>query len=82
MRNAVIKLLSDSKYIEELLEWYGMTIFDFFKFLFRIDSSIYKGGVVQKVQKVVQRRKYAAVQRYRYDFQKQARRSRRGKKRL
>lgn len=75
MRNVIIKFLADSKFMEGLLKKYSMTIFDFFKFLFRMDSSIYKGNFVQKVQKVISHRKYAAVKQHRYRFQKQNRRT-------
>ena len=80
LKNAVIKLLQDSEFMEGTLARYSMTIMDFFKFLFRLDSSIYRGNFIPKIQKAIKNRKYAAVKQHKqYKFQKQARRTRRAR---
>lgn len=81
LRNSVLAMLKDSAFMTALLERYSLNVFEFFKFLFRMDSSIYRGSFIQKVQKAISRKKYASVKRHSYAFQKQVRkRSRSGKK--
>ena len=60
LRNSVIAMLKDSDFMQRLLERYSLSIFDFFKFLFRMDSSIYKGSFIHKIQKTINRKKYAS----------------------
>lgn len=49
LRKAILSILSDSRFMSRLLDRYGMTIFDFFKFLFRIEPSVFKGTFITKV---------------------------------
>lgn len=77
LKNAVLAMLKDSAFMSALLERYSMNVFEFFKFLFRMDSSIYRGSFIQKVQKAISRKKYAAAKKHNYRFQKQARKRRR-----
>ena len=43
LRKQVLYMLGDSKFIGELFERYSINIFDFFKFLYRTEPSIFSG---------------------------------------
>lgn len=43
LRKQILYMLNDSKFICDLLQKYSMDIFDFFKFLYRLDSSVFSG---------------------------------------
>lgn len=43
LRKQILYMLNDSKFICGLLDKYSMDIFDFFKFLYRLDSSVFSG---------------------------------------
>ena len=58
-RNAIITLLNDVEVMQKILEKYNMTILDFFKFLFRMCPSVFKGLFVKKVQKTLKDKPYA-----------------------
>lgn len=46
LKNAVLAMLKDSAFMSALLERYSLNVFEFFKFLFRMDSSIYRGSFI------------------------------------
>lgn len=48
-RKAILDLLGDIDFMNSILEDYNMTIMDFFRFLFRLCPSIFKGFFVKKV---------------------------------
>lgn len=58
-RNAIITLLNDVEVMQKILEKYNMTVLDFFKFLFRMCPSVFKGLFVKKVQKTLKDKPYA-----------------------
>ena len=58
-RNAIITLLNDVEMMQKILEQYNMTVLDFFKFLFRMCPSVFKGLFVKKVQKTLKDKPYA-----------------------
>ncbi|MBP5785449.1 MAG: hypothetical protein J6W16_07710 [Methanobrevibacter sp.] len=58
-RKAMINLLNDNDFMANILENYNMTILDFFRFLFRLCPSVFKGFFVKKVQKTLKNKKYA-----------------------
>ena len=58
-RNAIITMLNDVEMMQKILEQYNMTILDFFKFLFRMCPSVFKGLFVKKVQKTLKDKPYA-----------------------
>ena len=43
LRKQILYMLNDSKFVCDLLETYSMDIFDLFKFLYRLDSSVFSG---------------------------------------
>lgn len=48
-RKIVIEILNDVEFMGDILEKYNMEITDFFKFLFRLCPSIFKGFFVKKI---------------------------------
>ena len=58
-RNAIIDLLNDVDLMQQILKDYNMTVLDFFKFLFRLCPSIFKGLFVRKIQKTLKNKPYA-----------------------
>lgn len=52
-------MLNDVELMEMVLDEYDMSAIDFFKFLFRICPTIFKGLFVKKVQKTLKGKQYA-----------------------
>lgn len=70
-RKIVIDILNDNEFMNDILEKYNMKIMDFFRFLFRLCPSIFKGFFVKKIQKTIKNKKYAkSVKFATYRFQK------------
>lgn len=68
LRKAVIDMLSDDDFVSRLLSRFGFSVYDFFRFLYRSDSSIFHGVFLQRVQRTVKGRKYARVRQPNYKF--------------
>lgn len=58
-KNAILDMLDDLEFMHDVLEQYNMTILDFFKFLFRLCPSTFKGMFVRKLQNVLKDKPYA-----------------------
>ena len=58
-KNAMLDMLNDIDFMNDVLEQYNMTILDFFKFLFRLCPSTFKGMFVKKLQNAVKDKPYA-----------------------
>ena len=48
-RMSIVNMLSNEKFMEQVLKDYNMTILDFFKFLFRLCPSVFKGLFIRKI---------------------------------
>jgi len=73
MRKTIIEILNDVKFMTELLDRYGMNIYDFFKFLFRYDMNIFKGLFFKRLKKALKYKKYAVeVKKQSYIIKKKA----------
>lgn len=59
LRKTIIEILNDVRFMNKLLEYYNMTIFDFFKYLYRQESSLFKGQFLKRLQKAMKYKKYA-----------------------
>ena len=59
LRKTIIEILNDVRFMTKLLEYYNMTIFDFFKYLYRQESSLFKGQFLKRLQKAMKYKKYA-----------------------
>lgn len=75
MRKTIIDMLNDSKFMVKLLKYYNMTIFDFIKFLYRQEPSLFKGQFVKRIQKSLKYKKYVSndkKQAFRYSPKRKA----------
>lgn len=45
-RHVVLDMLSDSRFMSGLLKRYDMSVFDFFKLMFRLDPELFKGAFI------------------------------------
>lgn len=48
-RKAILQVLDDSDLVSDVMDMYNMTVFDFFKFLFRMEPGVFKGAFIPKV---------------------------------
>ena len=62
-RKTIIALLENENELNELLDTYNMNIQEFFAFLFRLCPSIFKGLFIKKIQKIIDKKKYATTNR-------------------
>lgn len=58
LKQTIVAILQDKEFILEVLEFYNLNIQDFFKFMFRLDTTIFKGPFLAKLQKIVYACKY------------------------
>ena len=48
-KNAIISILNDLELMQKILDEYNMTVLDFFKFLFRLCPSVFRGLFIKKI---------------------------------
>ena len=48
-RSSIVDMLNDIEFMKTILDEYNMTVLDFFKFLFRLCPSVFKGLFVKKI---------------------------------
>ena len=53
IKNSIVALLKDQDFVKEILDRYDITIMEFFKFLFRLDFSVFKKPFLNKLNKLV-----------------------------
>ena len=58
IKKHIIMMLQDKTFINNVLEYFNLSLFDFFQFLFRRDTSIFKGPFLNKVARIVKEKKY------------------------
>ena len=63
VRQGLVELLRDSPYMHTLLSKYNLTIFDFFKILYKYFGGIFKGAFLKKVKKELEGKSYADISR-------------------
>ena len=61
IKKSILKLLDDDKFVEQLLEYYNLSVFDLFKLLYKMFSSVFKGMYLVKVRKTIAGKKYATL---------------------
>lgn len=60
LKSVIVMMLQDKEFIQAILEFYSLSIQDFFKFMFRLDTAIFKGPFLAKLQKIVYAYEYNA----------------------
>ena len=63
VQQGLIELLHDSPYMHSLLSKYNLTIFDFFKILYKYFGGIFKGAFLKKVKKELDGKSYVDTSR-------------------
>lgn len=58
-KKAIIEMVQDDAFITDVLELYDMNILDFFRFMFRLCPSLFKGLFLKRVQSIVADKQYA-----------------------
>lgn len=53
IKRTLILLFQDKPFVDEFLQFYNITIQDFFKFIFRNEMSVFKGPYISKVSKIL-----------------------------
>lgn len=68
LRKAIIYILNDSEFMEEILDRYSMNVYEFFKFLYRTEPTLFKGQFVTRIQRALKDKSYANVRQADYKF--------------
>ena len=70
-RNSIIDMLNNDEYMKDLMENYGMTVFDIISFLFRLCPSIFKGIFIKKMQNILNNKPYVkSIKKHKYKIAK------------
>lgn len=56
-----MQVLENEEFIEDLLDYYALTIFDFFKIIYKNYSSLFNTLFIKKVKDRIKNKKYARV---------------------
>lgn len=74
IKKTITVMLNDQKFMCQFLEYYNINIFDFFKFLFRLEPSIFKSPFIKRIQKAMKYKKYATcIKKSKYGKRKRVR---------
>ena len=60
--------LNDATFIEYLMEFYNLTVYDMFKILYMSYGSIFKGPFLNKVKNQLAGKKYATITRKKRNY--------------
>ena len=61
IKKNIVKFLDDEQFVESVLEFYNLTIFDLFKLFYKLYGAVFKGMYLVKIRKVISDKKYASV---------------------
>lgn len=53
LKKIIVAILQDKEFVLNLLDFYNLNIQDFFRFMFRLDTAIFKGPYLMKLQKII-----------------------------
>ena len=65
---SLVQVLSDESFIEEILEYYNLTSYDFFKIIFGKFCLTFKALQIKKLKAVVQNKSYVNKFRPKYNY--------------
>jgi len=60
LKKSIVKFLDDEQFVESVLEFYSLSIFDLFKLFYKLYGAVFKGMYLVKVRKVISGKKYAS----------------------
>lgn len=58
LKKTIVTILQDTAYVASVLDFFNMNIQDFFKFIFRRETSIFKGPYLTKLQRTLRENGY------------------------
>lgn len=58
-KKQILEMLQNAQFMDDLLNYYDMNIYEFFKFLFRLEPDLFRGSFLKRVQKAMRYKKYA-----------------------
>lgn len=61
IKKNIVRFLEDEKYVNTILEFYNLTIFDLFKMLYKSFSTIFKGMYLVKIRNAISNKKYVKL---------------------
>ena len=68
VKKTFIQLLNDELFVEQVLSYYNITIYDFFKLIYSQYSSIFKGPYLKKVKSELASKRYKMQSRRAHDY--------------
>jgi hypothetical protein len=63
IKKSMLEMFDSKDFINELLEYYNITIYDLFKILYDIYSSVFRGQFIKKIKNKMRYRDYAKITR-------------------
>jgi len=63
IKKALIEMLNDEQFINEILEFYNINVFDLFKILHKTYASIFKGSFLKKLKNNIVGKSYVSRKR-------------------
>ena len=58
-KKQILDMLQNATFMDQLLSYYDINIYEFFKFLFRLEPDLFKGSFLKRVQKAMRYKQYA-----------------------
>ena len=68
IKKEFIQLLNDEQFVEQVLSYYNITVYDFFKLIYSQYSSIFKGPYLKKVKSELASKRYKMQSRRARDY--------------
>lgn len=68
IKKQIVLFLNDVSFIEYLMEFYNLTVYDLFKILYKQYGSIFKGPFLKKIKTQLDGKKYATVTRKKHSY--------------
>ena len=68
IKKQIVAFLNDSVFIEQLMEFYNLTVYDMFRVLYTQYGTMFKGPFLKKVKSQLDGKQYATVIRKKHSY--------------
>lgn len=68
IKKQIVAFLNDSAFIEQLMEFYNLTVYDIFRVLYTQYGTMFKGPFLKKVKSQLYGKQYATVTRKKHSY--------------
>ena len=68
IKKQIVAFLNDSVFIEQLMEFYNLTVYDMFRVLYTQYGTMFKGPFLKKVKSQLDGKQYATVTRKKHSY--------------